>query len=66
MSALTINNSASSPLLTRKQVAAIFGVHVETVKRWQKDGRLPAIVINSRVTRYSLEAVERLIQDALT
>jgi len=50
-------------LLTRRQTAERFGVHKETIKRWQKNGSLPAIILNSRVTRYDPEIVERLIKE---
>ena len=50
-------------LLKRREVAERLGVHTETVKRYQRRGILPAIVLNSRVTRYELSAVERLINE---
>jgi hypothetical protein len=50
-------------LLTRRQTAERFGVHKETIKRWQKNGTLPAIIINSRVTRYDPVVVERKIKE---
>ena len=61
----TVNRDATSlhSLLTRKQVAQHLGVHTETIKRYQQRGTLPAIVINSRVTRYDPADVEKLIQE---
>ena len=38
--------------LSRRQVAQLAGVHTETIKRAQRRGDLPAIVLNSRLTRY--------------
>jgi len=52
-------------LLTRKETAERFGVHKETIKRWQKNGTLPAIIINSRVTRYDPVIVENLIASGM-
>ena len=60
-----VNKDATSlrSLLTRKQVAEYLGVHTETIKRYQRRGTLPAIVINSRVTRYDPADVEKLIHE---
>ena len=57
----TYNNQ--NRLLKRLEVAERLGVHTETVKRYQRRGILPAIVLNSRVTRYEQSAVERLINE---
>lgn len=48
-------------LLTRKQIAALFSVRTETVKRRQRASALPALVLNSRVTRYQESDVARLM-----
>lgn len=48
-------------LLTRKEVAEYLNVHPGSVKRYQLQGELPAILINSRVVRYRREDVERFI-----
>ena len=50
--------------LSRRQVGGIFGVHAGTVKRWEKEGRLPPLVINSRVIRYLPGDVMRLLSGA--
>ena len=57
----TYNNQRR--LMTRREVAERLGVHTETIKRYQRRGRLPAVVLNSRVTRYEQAAVERLINE---
>lgn len=66
MQAITQSRSggAPAPLLTRKQVAEMLGVHCETIKRWQRANRLPAIIINSRVIRYEPSVVRQMIEDA--
>ena len=53
----------SGPLLSRKEVARFLGCHIETVKRMQRRGQLPAIILNSRLIRYERADVERLIQE---
>ena len=50
-------------LLSRRQVAAIMGLHPGSVKRYEKAGILPAYKINSRLTRYDERDVLRFIED---
>lgn len=48
-------------LLTPLQVAEVFAVHVNTVHRWKKEGRLkPAIERDTGRCFFSPEAVEAL------
>ncbi len=47
-------------LLRTKEVAEILGVHPETVRR--RADELGAIRLNTRVTRYPSQKVERYIQ----
>lgn len=54
------------PLLTRKQVAERLKVCTETVKRWQRQGKIPAVIINSHCVRYEPKAVDKLIAEART
>lgn len=52
-----------SKLLTIRQAAEILNVHVETLRRWDKSGKLKAIKINSRGDRrYQVEGLEAFIQ----
>lgn len=55
---------AAARLLSRRQVGVMCGVHEGTVKRWEFTGKLKAVKLNSRVTRYELEEVNRLIEEA--
>jgi hypothetical protein len=55
---------AIQPLLSRRDVARMFGCHPETIKRYEKRGMLQAIKINSRLTRYEAGSVYKLIADA--
>jgi len=50
-------------LLTIKQAAEILNVHVETLRRWDKRGKLKAIRVNERGDRrYRPENIEKLIK----
>ncbi len=55
---------SSGTLLSRQQLAKRLQVCKHTVQRWEKRSFLKAIHFNSRVVRYRLEDVERLIRDA--
>jgi excisionase family DNA binding protein len=51
-------------LLTVKQVAEQFGVRTETVLRWIKVSRLPAVLPGGRKAGYRIAAssIERLVR----
>jgi excisionase family DNA binding protein len=48
-------------LMTRKEVAAYFGVSKETIRRWEGQGKITPIVLNARVYRYRPSDLEALI-----
>lgn len=48
-----------------RYVAALFGVHKNTIYEWSKDGRLPSISINGRV-RFEREAIKEFIENRKT
>ena len=48
-------------LLTRKEVAQMLGVHLETVKRYGRQGLLHPIRVTSRMVRYEEEDVLALL-----
>lgn len=59
-------SSTPEQLLTRKQVAPMFGYTcTESVKRLEKRGLLPAVKLTQRTTRYRLKDVQRVIAQAL-
>ena len=58
----TLASGEASRLLSRREVAALIGVHTETIKRYQRKGLLPAIILNSRLIRYERADVEKLLQ----
>lgn len=45
------------PMLTAKQVAHKFQVHILTVRRWQHSGELPSYKIGKRGVRFRREDV---------
>jgi len=50
-------------LLTIKQASEILNVHVETLRRWDKRGKLKAIRVNERGDRrYRPEDIEKLMK----
>ena len=53
-----------APLLNRKQVAELLGVHVKTVARYEREGQLKSLRLNRRVIRYRPEAVEDYLSKA--
>jgi excisionase family DNA binding protein len=58
----TISLSNLPDLLTINEVAHLLRVSPLTIKRWGKNGKLPAIRINSRGDRrYKKEVVTRLL-----
>ena len=51
-------------LLTIKQAAEIINVHVETLRRWDKSGKLKAIIVNERGDRrYDPKDIEALLKN---
>lgn len=49
-------------LLTIRQAAEILNVHIETLRRWDKSGKLKAIIVNERGDRrYNPLDIERFI-----
>ena len=42
-------------------VAKRFNVHVDTARRWAREGRIPSIRPTSRTLRFNLEAVEKAL-----
>jgi len=51
-------------LLSRKEVAAMWGVSIMTVKRKQAEGKLRPIYLSSRMVRYRLEDVRNATEQA--
>jgi excisionase family DNA binding protein len=49
-------------LLTTTEVAELFGVHPQTVRRWGKEGRLREVRMSSQTVRFSSEEVRALIR----
>ena len=53
--------TAPQGLLTRAQVAHLFGVCKETIRRWETQGLFQPITINARVLRYRMADVQAVI-----
>jgi len=51
-------------LLTIRQVAEVLNVHVETLRRWDKSGKLKAIIVNERGDRrYDPKDIETILKN---
>jgi len=59
-------NTILPKLLTIRQAAEILNVHVETLRRWDKAGKLKAIRVNKRGDRrYRTEDIANFIRMAV-
>jgi len=57
-------NTTLPKLLTIRQVAEILNVHVETLRRWDKGGKLKAIIVNERGDRrYDPKDIEAILEN---
>ena len=56
-----ITSTAPQGLLTRAQVADLFGVCKETIRRWETQGLFQPVTINARVLRYRVADVQAVI-----
>lgn len=52
---------SDKPLATRKEVANRAQVCTETIKRWQRDGKLRAIILGYKTVRYDWDDVEKVL-----
>jgi len=59
-----LNHPAKQPpeTMTRKEAAAVFGVHPGSLKRWEKTGKLRPIRITARTVRYNAAEIRALIE----
>jgi predicted site-specific integrase-resolvase len=46
-------------LLSRKELAARWRCHIETLKRWEEAGRLKPIKVGAKFLRYRLSDIEK-------
>lgn len=53
------NDKTLSQLLTRKDLSTRWNLSVETLKRWEKSGKLPFFKLGKEI-RYRTEAVEQI------
>ncbi|MGA3291616.1 MAG: helix-turn-helix domain-containing protein [Candidatus Microgenomates bacterium] len=57
-------NTTLPKLLTIRQAAEILNVHVETLRRWDKAGKLKAIRVNERGDRrYDPKDIEAILKN---
>ena len=54
-------------LLTIRQASEVLNVHVETLRRWDRSGKLKAIRVNDRGDRrYKTEDLEKMLKTKLS
>lgn len=58
--------NGESTILTKKQVAKLFDVHVNTISNWTKDGLLKAYSLGQRVYFKKSECLEVLFSNSKT
>lgn len=58
-----MRTKTDSQLLSRNQVAEMFGVSTRTIARWEERDLLHPIRVTSRLLRYRREDIEALIRD---
>lgn len=66
LAALKEPKPATEKMLTRKQVAALLGVHVETVKRYTRNKLLPVVKFTARAVRYPESSVLDFMRKGVT
>lgn len=49
-------------LLTVREIASALGTHPETVRRWIRGGKLPAIKATKRTIRVRSDVIEELLR----
>ena len=51
--------------VSRQQLAEAIGVHPESIKRLEREGKIPrAIRITSKIIRYERSAIEQFLKEA--
>lgn len=57
-------NTTLPKLLTIRQAAEVLNVHVETLRRWDKSGKLKAIRVNDRGDRrYDPKDIKAILEN---
>lgn len=54
----------TEPLLTAGDVARLLSVHEETVRRWTREGKMPAVKLPNKTVRYRQADVEAMREPA--
>ncbi len=53
-------------LFTTAEVAEVFGVDVQTVRRWEQAGRITCVRLPSGLRRFRREDIEAFLPDAFS
>jgi predicted site-specific integrase-resolvase len=60
MSKVILPSKEAESLFSREQLAHRWSCSIETIKRHERAGRLPALKLSSRCTRYRLSDIEHV------
>jgi excisionase family DNA binding protein len=50
MSGLTLHATEFEPLLSAEEAAVLLGIHVNTLRHWAREGKIPSRHVGRRVT----------------
>ena len=53
--------SATDPLITYREAAALVGCHEKTIIRWVRSGKLPVVKISSKTHRVKMSELEKML-----
>jgi excisionase family DNA binding protein len=56
-------SSSSSKLLTARQLAESFGLHVITIYKWAARGRIPSIKLSNGALRFHPEHIQAFLSE---
>jgi DNA-binding transcriptional MerR regulator len=60
----TVLPSLPEKLLTRAQVAELFGVTKHTIRMFERRGQISALRINARIVRYRACDIQKLLEQS--
>lgn len=58
------NTGKIQEFYTTEEVAALFKVNIESVRRWTRKGKLKAIKLGGKFIRISRTSIEKFIEDS--
>lgn len=56
-----MKNAVLNGMITRKRASEMLSITAGTLRRWERRGIIKAYKLNSRVTRYKLSDIEKVL-----